>query len=195
MSLFLWISFICPHAKLVDIFIHESGVTSLQDAFTSRFLKTPLCCIIMFHINHGEVLSFTIYTEFSPSCRLLVSTLATYATAYRTKFPSSTGPLLYTETGKQKLHVIGTVSSLRVQKPAGSDLDRFWTIYRNGSVAFGQFLHWGFKDPLVALWTVCDEFMIVSMKSLIFAMKIWSICKKIWDFLYEKCGWFSNQFS
>jgi len=114
MSVFLWINFICPHAKLVDIFSHESDVTSLPDAFTSRSLKTPLCCIIMFHINHGEVLSFTIYTEFSPSFRFLVSVFVTYATAYRTKFPSPTGPFLYTETGTQKLHVIGTVSSLMV---------------------------------------------------------------------------------
>ena len=52
-----------------------------------------------------------------------------------------TGSFRDIETGRQKLQSgIGPVSSLRVQKPAVSDLGSFLMIYRNGSLEFGRFL-------------------------------------------------------
>jgi len=74
------------YGKLVDNFSHESDVTSLQDLFTSRPQKTPFYFIIVFHIN-GQRSLFQFNAEFLPSSRLLVFTLAVYATASRPIFP------------------------------------------------------------------------------------------------------------
>jgi len=61
------------HRKLLDNFSHESGVTSLQDPFTSRPYKTPFYfyyCVLR-RIPRGIL--FQIHVEYSPSSRLLVS--------------------------------------------------------------------------------------------------------------------------
>jgi len=83
---------ICPststsNGKLVDNFSHESDVTSLQDPFTSRAYNTPFyfCCCVPRKIPKG--IFFQIHVEYSPFFRLLVSSLAFYATAFRLMFP------------------------------------------------------------------------------------------------------------
>jgi len=75
------------HEKLVDNFSHESGVTSLQDLFTSRPYKTPFYVYYCVPRKVPRGILFQLHVEYSPSSRLLVSALAVYATASRLMFP------------------------------------------------------------------------------------------------------------
>jgi len=77
------------HGKLVDNFSHKSDVTSIQDPFTSRPYKTPFHFYYCVPRKIRRGILFQIHVEYSPSSRLLVSTLAVYATAFRPMFPSS----------------------------------------------------------------------------------------------------------
>ena len=95
--------------KLLDNFSHESDVTSLQDPFTSRPYKTPFYfyyCVLR-KIPRGIL--FQIHVEYSPSSRLLVSSLTVYATALRIMFPSELvghAPLY-----PEKEHILGSLQS------------------------------------------------------------------------------------
>ena len=77
------------HRKLVDNFSPESDVTSLQDPFTSRPYETPFyfdCCVPR-KIRRCIIFQIHVECSPSPSLRLLVSALAVYATAFRSRFP------------------------------------------------------------------------------------------------------------